>query len=123
MKAHFINGQFTPGHSRTEIVVHNPATEDVLDMARSERRPTVLVNVDHSMKIMTEETFGPAIPLMTYNDFEEAIRLTNDSIYGLGACVYTSDAKKAKMFFEEVKAGTIWINDPLTDTTPGRSAG
>jgi betaine-aldehyde dehydrogenase len=85
--------------------------------------PTVLVNVDHSMKIMTEETFGPAIPLMTYRDFEEAIRLTNDSIYGLGACLYTGDAKKAKLFFEEVKAGTIWINDPLTDNYAGPFGG
>ncbi len=85
--------------------------------------PTVLVNVDHSMKIMTEETFGPAIPLMAYDNFEEAIRLTNDSIYGLGACLYTSDAKKAKMFFEEVKAGTIWINDPLTDNYAGPFGG
>jgi betaine-aldehyde dehydrogenase len=85
--------------------------------------PTVLVNVDHSMKIMTEETSGPAIPLMTYRDFEEAIRLTNDSIYGLGACLYTSDAKKAKRFFEEVKAGTIWINDPLTDNYAGPFGG
>jgi len=85
--------------------------------------PTVLVNVDHSMKIMTEETFGPAIPLMTYDSFEQAIALTNDSIYGLGACLYTSDAKKARLFFEEVKAGTIWINDPLTDNYAGPFGG
>ena len=85
--------------------------------------PAVLVDVNHSMKIMTEETFGPAIPLMTYGDFEEAIRLANDSIYGLGACLYTSDAKKARLFFEEVKAGTIWINDPLTDNYAGPFGG
>jgi len=85
--------------------------------------PTVLVNVDHSMKIMTEETFGPAIPLMTYDSFDEAIRLANDSIYGLGACLYTSDARKARRFFEDVKAGTIWINDPLTDNYAGPFGG
>jgi betaine-aldehyde dehydrogenase len=85
--------------------------------------PTVLVNVDHRMKIMTEETFGPAIPLMTYDSFDEAIRLANDSIYGLGACLYTSDAKKARRFFEDVKAGTIWINDPLTDNYAGPFGG
>ncbi|MCS7056182.1 MAG: aldehyde dehydrogenase family protein [Thermoflexales bacterium] len=85
--------------------------------------PTVLVDVNHSMKIMTEETFGPTIPLMTYDSFEEAIRLTNDSIYGLGACLYTSDAKKARRFFEDVKAGTIWINDPLTDNYAGPFGG
>jgi betaine-aldehyde dehydrogenase len=85
--------------------------------------PTVLVNVDHRMKIMTEETFGPAIPLMTYESFDDAIRLANDSIYGLGACLYTSDAKKARRFFEDVKAGTIWINDPLTDNYAGPFGG
>ena len=85
--------------------------------------PTVLADVNHSMKVMTEETFGPVIPLMTYTDFEEAIRLTNDSIYGLGACLYTSDAKKARRFFEDVKAGTIWINDPLTDNYAGPFGG
>ncbi|MCS6773962.1 MAG: aldehyde dehydrogenase family protein [Thermoflexales bacterium] len=85
--------------------------------------PTVLVDVNHSMKIMTEETFGPAIPVMTYTDFDEAIRLANDSIYGLGACLFTSDAKKARRFFEEVKAGTIWINDPLTDNYAGPFGG
>jgi len=85
--------------------------------------PTVLVNVNHNMKIMTEETFGPAIPLMTYDSFDEAIQLANDSIYGLGACLYTSDAKKARRFFEDVKAGTIWINDPLTDNYAGPFGG
>lgn len=85
--------------------------------------PTVLVDVNHSMKIMTEETFGPAIPLMTYRNFEEAIRLANDSIYGLGACLYTSDAKKVRRFYEDVKAGTIWINDPLTDNYAGPFGG
>ncbi len=85
--------------------------------------PTVLVDVNHSMKVMTEETFGPVIPIMTYRDFDEAIRLTNDSIYGLGACLYTSDAKKVRRFFEDVKAGTIWINDPLTDNYAGPFGG
>jgi len=83
----------------------------------------VLADVNHNMKVMTEETFGPVIPLMTYADFDEAIRLTNDSIYGLGACLYTSDAKKARRFFEDVKAGTIWINDPLTDNYAGPFGG
>jgi betaine-aldehyde dehydrogenase len=85
--------------------------------------PTILVNVNHTMKIMTDETFGPAIPLMTYDNFDQAIQLANDSIYGLGACLYTSDAKKAHAFYEEVKAGTIWINDPLTDNYAGPFGG
>lgn len=85
--------------------------------------PTVLVNVDHSMKCMREETFGPTIPVMTYRTFDEAIELANDSEYGLGAVLRTNDARLAKRFFEEVQAGTIWINDPLTDNYSGPFGG
>lgn len=85
--------------------------------------PTVLTNVNHSMQIMREETFGPAIPLMEYSSFDEAIELTNDSDFGLGACLVTSDPLKAKLFMEEVKAGTVWINDPLTDNYAGPFGG
>jgi betaine-aldehyde dehydrogenase len=85
--------------------------------------PTVISHVDHDMLIMREETFGPAIPLMEYNTFEEAIALTNDSDYGLGACLLTTDSLKAKLFMEEVKAGTVWINDPLTDNYAGPFGG
>jgi acyl-CoA reductase-like NAD-dependent aldehyde dehydrogenase len=85
--------------------------------------PTVLVNVNHNMRIMREETFGPAIPLMEYTSFSEAIDLANDCDYGLGACLLTGDPLKAKMFMEEVKAGTIWINDPLTDNYAGPFGG
>ncbi|HEY9784284.1 MAG TPA: aldehyde dehydrogenase family protein [Candidatus Obscuribacterales bacterium] len=85
--------------------------------------PTVLCNVSHNMLIMQEETFGPAIPLMEYKTFEEAVAFTNECEYGLGACLLTSDPMKAKMFLEEVKAGTIWINDPLTDNYAGPFGG
>jgi betaine-aldehyde dehydrogenase len=77
--------------------------------------PTVITDVSHSMSIMREETFGPVIPIMTYRDFGEAIEMANDSDYGLGANLYSCDPLKAKRFFEEVQAGTLWINDPLTD--------
>ena len=85
--------------------------------------PTVLTDVDHSMLIMREETFGPAVPLMEYSSFEEAIDLVNDCQYGLGAVLLSEDPKKIKMFFEDVKAGTIWINDPLTDNYAGPFGG
>ncbi|UCG26589.1 MAG: aldehyde dehydrogenase [Chloroflexota bacterium] len=85
--------------------------------------PTVLTNVDHSMICMRDETFGPTIPIMAYRDFDEAIRLVNDSAYGLGACLRTNDANFAKRFFEEVRAGTVWINDPLTDNYGGPFGG
>lgn len=85
--------------------------------------PTVLTDVDHSMKIMREETFGPAIPLMRYGSFEEAIALCNDSPFALGATLLSSDPQRIKRFFEQVQAGTIWINDPLTDNYAGPFGG
>lgn len=85
--------------------------------------PTVLSGVNHSMKCMREETFGPTIPIMGYRDFNEAIELVNDSDFGLGACLRTNDASLAKHFFEEVQAGTVWINDPLTDHYGGPFGG
>jgi betaine-aldehyde dehydrogenase len=85
--------------------------------------PTVLGGVDHAMVIMREETFGPAVPLMEYTTFDEAIQLTNDSQYGLGAVLISSDPRKIKQFFDDVKAGTIWINDPLTDNYAGPFGG
>jgi betaine-aldehyde dehydrogenase len=85
--------------------------------------PTVLSGVDHDMKVMREETFGPFAPVMPYKDFDEAVRLVNDSPYGLGANLYTHDAKRVKTFFEEVQAGTIWVNDPLTDNDAGPFGG
>ncbi len=85
--------------------------------------PTVLINVDHDMLIMSEETFGPAIPMMTYKTFDQAIELANHSKYGLGAVLRTNDARLAKKFFEQVQAGTVWINDPLTDNYAGPFGG
>jgi betaine-aldehyde dehydrogenase len=72
---------------------------------------------------MRDETFGPTLPLMPYHDFDEAIALANDTTMGLGATLLSHDAKLVKRFFEEVKAGTIWINDPLTDNFAGPFGG
>ncbi len=86
-------------------------------------RPAILTGVNHQMKVMREETFGPIIPLMSYKNFDEAIALANDSQYALGATLMSHDAKLVKRFFEEVKGGTIWINDPLTDNFAGPFGG
>jgi betaine-aldehyde dehydrogenase len=85
--------------------------------------PTVLVDVDQEMPIMTEETFGPVLPITRYKTFDEAIALANDSVYGLGANLYTHNARYVKRFYEEVRAGTLWINDPLTDNDAGPFGG
>lgn len=85
--------------------------------------PTVLVNVDHSMPLMREETFGPIAPIMVVKDIDEAIRLANDSDYGLGANILTQNLEYAMMAAERIKAGTFWINDPLTDNDAGPFGG
>ncbi len=85
--------------------------------------PTILTNVNHSMKIMSEETFGPTIPIMPYSTMDEAIALANDCQFGLGASLMTHNAKFVKKYFEGVEAGTIWINDPLTDNFAGPFGG
>lgn len=85
--------------------------------------PAVLSGVDHSMRIMREETFGPAIPLMEYDNFGQAVSLANDSPFGLGASLMSSDPQRIKRFFQEVRAGTIWVNDPLTDNYAGPFGG
>lgn len=85
--------------------------------------PTILTGVDHGYRIMREETFGPTIPIMTYSSFDQAIDLVNDCDYGLGANLYTNDPRKVKQYYEEVKAGTCWVNDPLTDNDAGPFGG
>jgi succinate-semialdehyde dehydrogenase/glutarate-semialdehyde dehydrogenase len=73
--------------------------------------PTVMTGVDHSMKIMTEETFGPVLPIMTFRTDDEAVRLANDSIYGLTASVFTSDIRRGRELAERIDAGTVMVNE------------
>jgi acyl-CoA reductase-like NAD-dependent aldehyde dehydrogenase len=75
--------------------------------------PTVLVDVDHSMKAMTEETFGPTVPIMKVADAEEAITLANDSPYGLGAAIYTGDAARGEQLARRLQSGAVCVNDAL----------
>jgi acyl-CoA reductase-like NAD-dependent aldehyde dehydrogenase len=73
--------------------------------------PTVITHVDHSMKLMKEETFGPVIPIMTFQSDDEAVRLANDSIYGLTACIFTSDISRGRKLAEQIEAGTVMVNE------------
>jgi acyl-CoA reductase-like NAD-dependent aldehyde dehydrogenase len=73
--------------------------------------PTVLVGVDHSMAAMREETFGPTLPIMRVADAEEAIRLANDSPFGLQASVFTRDMRRAEQVARRIEAGAVTIND------------
>jgi acyl-CoA reductase-like NAD-dependent aldehyde dehydrogenase len=79
--------------------------------------PTVLVDVDHSMECMTEETFGPTLPIMKVADAEEALRLANDSPYGLQASVWSKDASRAEALARRVEAGAVCVNDAQINYT------
>ena len=74
-------------------------------------QPTVVTGVDHSMKLMRDETFGPVLPIMTFKTDEEAVRLANDSIYGLTASVFTRDIARGRRLAEQIDAGTVMINE------------
>jgi acyl-CoA reductase-like NAD-dependent aldehyde dehydrogenase len=73
--------------------------------------PTVLADVDHTMSAMTEETFGPTVPIMKVADAEEAIRLANDSEYGLGASVWTKDLARGEQIARRIESGYACVND------------
>jgi len=75
--------------------------------------PTVLDRVDHTMKVMTEETFGPTLPIMPFDSPEEAAALANDSLFGLTASVWTRDRKRAAWFAERLEAGSVTVNDHM----------
>jgi acyl-CoA reductase-like NAD-dependent aldehyde dehydrogenase len=75
--------------------------------------PTVITEVDHSMKIMTEETFGPVLPIMRVKNADEALRLANDSRYGLNASVWTRDRRQGELLAAQVEAGITTVNDVL----------
>ena len=73
--------------------------------------PTVITNVDHSMELMREETFGPVLPIMTFKTDDDAVLLANDSIYGLTASIFTSDMSRGRALAERIDAGTVMINE------------
>jgi acyl-CoA reductase-like NAD-dependent aldehyde dehydrogenase len=72
--------------------------------------PQVLVGVDHSMAIMREETFGPAVGIMKVASDEEAVQLMNDSRFGLTAAIYSNDAQRAEALGDELETGTVFLN-------------
>ena len=73
-------------------------------------KPTLLTGVSHKMTVMTEETFGPVIPVMKVSGDDEAVRWMNDSEFGLTASVWTKDVPAAEKLIERVEAGTVFVN-------------
>lgn len=74
--------------------------------------PTILVNVDHTMLVMREETFGPLIPIMRVKDADEAVRLANDSEYGLSGLIYTRDLGRGEKLATRLASGDVAVNRP-----------
>ena len=76
-------------------------------------QPTVLTKVTHQMEVMREETFGPLLPIMTFQNEAEAVDLANDSVFGLTASVWTKDVRRGRRVAEQIQSGTVMINEVL----------
>lgn len=76
--------------------------------------PTVLADVTHKMRIMREETFGPVLPVMPFDSDDEAVRLANDSEFGLAASVFTRDDARGEGVARRIQAGTVMVNDVVS---------
>jgi len=74
-------------------------------------RPTVITNVNHQMAVMTEETFGPILPVMAFSSIDEAIALANDTVYGLSAAVFAGTLEEAEAIGRRIEAGAVSLND------------
>ncbi len=85
--------------------------------------PTVLTAIDNRMPIMQQEIFGPVVPVLTVTDFDEGLRLANESSYGLSAYVFTKDLRRLMRLVRELKFGEIYVNRAGGDAVHAHHAG
>ena len=108
--ADFVREQVAAAVSAGATRLVGDADFDVPDRSNCYLAPQVLVDVDHSMSLMTEETFGPAIGIMKIANESEGIALMNDSDFGLTASIWSGDFERAASLAEDVEAGTVFAN-------------
>ena len=97
----------------TGAELHCGGPVDVAGSPGAYYAPTVLTGVTHEMRIMQEEIFGPVLPIIVVDSEDEALRLANDSRFGLGASLWTADRPKAERMARELQSGMVWINDHM----------
>jgi acyl-CoA reductase-like NAD-dependent aldehyde dehydrogenase len=108
--AEFVRGQVTEALAQGATALVTEASFEAARAGTPYFGPTVLTNVDHSMRVMTEESFGPVIGIMKVGSDAEAVRLMNDSPYGLTASIWTSDVDAALAIGDRVETGTWYMN-------------
>ncbi len=126
--AEFVRGQIQEAVAAGAKALIDPQKFDVSQQGTPYLAPQVLVDVDHSMRAMNEETFGPLLGIMAVNGDEQAIELMNDSEFGLTAAVFTRDEKAAIAIGDQIETGTWFMNrcdylDPALAWTGVKNSG
>ena len=126
--ADFVRGQIDEAVAAGAKALVDPATFSANEAGTPYLAPQVMIDVDHSMRVMTEETFGPVIPIMSVNGDEEAIDLMNDSEFGLTAAIFTQDETAAIEIGNHIDTGTWFMNrcdylDPALAWTGVKNSG
>lgn len=126
--ADYVRGQIDEAVTAGAKALVDPATFSANEAGTPYLAPQVMIDVDHSMRVMTEETFGPVIPIMSVNGDEEAINLMNDSEFGLTAAIFTQDETGAIEIGNHIDTGTWFMNrcdylDPALAWTGVKNSG
>ncbi len=108
--AAFVREQIDQAQRQGARALIDPAHFPANEVGSPYLAPQILVDVDHTMRIMTEETFGPAVGIMKVSGDEEALRLMNDSPYGLTAAIWTGDVEAAQRLGAQIETGTVFMN-------------
>jgi len=113
-QVHIVEEQVAEAESQGAEVLCGGRRPDLPGLSGFFFEPTVITRVNHGMKLMREETFGPVLPIMVVADEAEAVRLANDSDFGLSASVWTGDRSRGERLAREIEAGAVMVNDCIS---------